>query len=177
MSPAKAIASGRTLLTRSYLWRSALRGIAARPLVGWGGGVFEEHWTEYLSMDELSRYVQEEFSVGPLLTVTRSPGGYPILLVRQPPGMTSRVRVMPIVGWHSHNQFLEIGLMFGLVGLALYVAMLLFGLRGVFQGNPLSLGLLTYFVFLQLWFVILRPGPVVGGVGGRHCVERAARPH
>ncbi len=61
---------------------------------------------------------------------------------------------MPIVGWHSHNQFLEIGLMSGLVGLALYVAMLLFGLRGVFQGNPLSLGLLTYFVFLQLWFVI-----------------------
>ena len=154
--PTKTIVSGGTLLSRSYLWRAAIRGIEARPVVGWGGGVFEQYWTDFLSRAELSTYVHEEWGVGPVLKVTRPPGGYPVLVVRAPPatGGGSKVRIMPIFAWHSHNQFLEVGLMSGLVGLVLYLVLLAFGLRGLFQGNPLSLGLLSYFVFLQLWFVI-----------------------
>lgn len=153
----KDITSRSSLTSRSYLFLAAMRGIAARPVLGWGGGVFELRWTDYLSRKELSEYVEHTWGWGPVLKVIRSPGGYPVLLVSNwvaPDGTTVRVGTASFDAWHSHNQFLEIALRHGLVALALYVWLLILGLRGLRNGNPLSLGLLAYFVFLQLWFVI-----------------------
>lgn len=157
MHPTKEVASGSSLVSRSFLYRAAIRGILARPVVGWGGGVFELHWTDYLSRAELSKYVEHHFRWGPVLKVFRSPGGYPVLLVSDwtgTNGQTSKVGIVPFTIWHSHNQFLEVGLQAGIVGMVLYLWLLYLGLRGLRNGNPLSLGLLAYFLFLQFWFVI-----------------------
>ncbi len=153
----KRIVSDQSLKSRAYLYLAAVRGIAARPVTGWGGGVFEMHWTDFLSLDELSGFAKAQWGAGPVVKVLHSEGSYPVLIAQPAPGAagsSSKVRIIPVTAWHSHNQFLEIGLQSGLVGLLLYLTLLAFGLRGLRRGNPLSLGLLTYFIFLQLWFVI-----------------------
>ncbi len=154
---AKTVVSSSTLVSRSYLYLASLRGIAARPILGWGGGVFELHWTDFLSLSELSRFAKDEFGIGPVLKVLHSAGGYPVLVVQEAvgsDGATTKVGFASMAAWHSHNQFLEIGLQTGLVGLLLYVVLFGLGVRGVWRGNPLGLGLLAYFIFLQFWFVI-----------------------
>lgn len=157
MGVQKSPTSSSSLYLRSFLYRASVRGIAARPLLGWGGGTFELHWAKYLSLDELSGYVKARWGTGRVLNVISSPDGYPIMAIREPAGSNgepARNRLITWSSWHSHNEFMEIGLQSGLVGLALYLTLLVFGLRGLARGNPLSLGLLAYFVFLQLWFVI-----------------------
>lgn len=152
--PRKDIESGSSLASRSYLYRAAVRGILARPLFGWGGGTFEMHWTDFLSRQELSRLLGLEYGLGKVVRVMHAPGSYALVAVHPEGSKPGTLKVLPTGAWHAHNQFLEVGLESGVVGLALYLLMLFYGLRGVARGQPLSLALLAYVVFLQAWFVI-----------------------
>lgn len=142
-----------TFFTRLYYWKAAVRGIVARPLTGWGGGVFGYAWPKYMTRAEISKYVQEEWSAGELLSYQYSVGmGQPVFIVRNPQGKVGPVTVRT---WKAHNEFLEQALMWGLVGLGLYLALLWYVLIGAFRGEPASVGLLGYHIFLLLWFVFI----------------------
>jgi len=147
------LASGRTLLTRLYYWKAALGGIAARPLFGWGGGVFEHHWPRYLSKASLESFIREEFrySGARLEKVGNVPYGDPVFILKRPDG---NLVVLRVYSFRAHNQFLEVGLKWGLVGVALYCLLLFLLLPGVPLLSPGGLGLLGLHLFLLLWFAI-----------------------
>ena len=140
----KELQSTSTFHIRLYFWKAAFRATFARPLTGWGGGQFYMYWADYLSEEELKGFFWEEYSVDYL----EHDGNF--FLVRNASG---DLQPMPFTLWKAHNQFLEVSLMGGLVGLALYLALLVFGLRHLRSFHPAALGLLVYHVFLLFWFV------------------------
>lgn len=159
----KQVASTHSFDSRLYYWKDALHGIAARPLAGWGGGVFELYWTHYLSRSDLGRFAASEWGFPKLLSAAQVPGSYPVFVAEERSG--TRVQ-FSLSGFKVHDQVLEAALMWGIVGLALYLVLWLFALRGLTRGDPLALGLLAYAVFLLLWFVIPETRGIVWAVMG-----------
>jgi O-antigen ligase len=149
----REVASPSTLFSRLYYWKAALGGIAARPLLGWGGGVFEHRWPAYLSEADLEGFLRAEFGDGQirLLGVANAPGGDPVFFFQRSDG---KFAILRLYGFRAHNQFLEVGLKWGLLGLGLYLGLLLFGLRGLMALAPGATALLGVHVFFLLWFAI-----------------------
>ncbi len=149
----REVADPQTLFARLFYWKAALGGIADRPLLGWGGGVFEHRWPQYLSRKELEAFLQSEFGYpeARLLDLANAPGGDPVFVLRGPDG---HLTVLRIFSFRAHNGFLEVALKWGLLGLALYLSLLLLALRGLPALNPGATGLLALHAFFLLWFAI-----------------------
>lgn len=148
----REVTDARTLEQRFYMWKAAIRGIADRPFLGWGGGVFEVHWAKYLTEDELKEFVPEFGPPGSVLVeIGDVPGADPTFLLRKPDGGLAIVRVR---GFSSHNQFLDVTLHWGLAGLVFYVFLLGLGLRGVRDLSPAAMALLGAHVFYLFWFSV-----------------------
>ena len=146
---AKQATSEGSLTSRTYFWRSAARGILARPLTGWGGGQYYLHWGDYLSFPELKENLRLELGET-LIRYTK--GEKTPFHTRKADGSTLN---RYYTAWKAHNELLEQSLMHGLVGLALYLTLLILTLA---QARRAPLGafaaFLGYQVFLLLWFVI-----------------------
>lgn len=150
-APERSLLGTRSSESRLLLWQAALGGIAERPITGWGGGhVFAGYWSNYLSDDKLNQFLQIENNVS-LVGRERSPSGS-VLVVRLP---NDRLQIQVSGLWKSHNWFLDTALMYGLVGLLLILALLLFTLRAWWNGNPAAFGILVYSAFLMFWFPIV----------------------
>ncbi|WP_155983259.1 O-antigen ligase family protein [Thermus sp. CCB_US3_UF1] len=149
----REVASPSTFLTRLYYWKAALGGMAARPLLGWGGGVFEQRWPQFLHKEDLEAFLRTEFGYtdASLVEVANAPGGDPVFLLRKDDGSFVRLRLYL---FRAHNQFLEVGLKWGLLGLGLYLALLLWGLRGLAGLHPAATGLLAVHAFFLFWFAL-----------------------
>jgi O-antigen ligase len=149
----REVGSPRTLFTRLYYWKAALGGIAHRPLLGFGGGVFEHRWPRYLDQRDLEAFLQTEFGYpgARLEGVGNAPGGDPAFLLRRPDG---RLTVLRVFGFRAHNGFLEVALKWGLLGLGLYLALLLLALKGLPHLSPGATGLLALHAFFLFWFAI-----------------------
>lgn len=147
------LASGQTLLTRLYYWKAALGGIAARPLWGWGGGVFEHRWPAFLPKEDLEAFIQQEFGKKghELLRLANAPGGDPVFFLRNPEGT---LVVMRIYLFRAHNGLLELALKWGLLGLGLYLLLLVRALAGLRSLRPHALALLGVWVFFMFWFPV-----------------------
>ena len=152
------LASGHTFFTRLYYWKAALGGIAARPLFGWGGGVFEHRWPAYLSHLELEQFVQSEFGKKgtTLLEVSNAPGGDPVFLLRHSDGVLEQMRIYL---FRAHNGLLEYALKWGLPWVIPYLWLLFLCLRWLPGIHPPSLGLLGAWIFFLFWF----PTPGIEG--------------
>ncbi len=139
-----------TFSTRVQLWKAALGGVLARPITGWGAGQFDEVWPRYLSNGDLQTYMGLEYGIKEVLNISYTPSGPPAFLIRNKEG---EVRAFFLIPWKSHNQLLEVGLLRGAVGLAIYLLLLVMLVRPAWQGNPASVGILAYLGFTMLWFV------------------------
>ena len=148
----KDMSNPQTLEARFYFWRAAARGIAARPVTGWGGGQFYFFWARMLSDEELKRF----FALHDRELIEYHEGL--MFLVKNKEG---RKYIERIYGWKAHNQFLDVGLMWGLVGLFLYLALLFYTVPSALRGNPAAVAILAYHVFLLFWFL---PEEALGGV-------------
>jgi O-antigen ligase len=149
----RQVVNPQTFFTRLNYWKAALGGIARRPLLGWGGGVFEHRWPQYLSREELEAFLQSEFGYpeARLLDLANAPGGDPVFVLRGPDGHRTVLRIR---SFRAHNGFLEVALKWGLLGLALYLSLLLLALRGLPALNPGATGLLALHAFFLFWFAI-----------------------
>lgn len=149
----REVADPGTFFSRLYYWRAALGGIMHRPLFGWGGGVFEHHWPRFLKRGDLEAFLEQEFGKtdSRLLEVVNPPGADPIFILRRPDGNLHALR---IYSFRAHNQFLEVGLKWGLLGLSLYLFLLFLALRGILRLNPLATGLFALHLFFLFWFAI-----------------------
>jgi len=149
-SAVRRVTSPRSVETRLYFWRAAVGGIERRPIFGWGGGVFEHYWPEFLSPKELRAFLAAQWDAHHLVRTILNPGEDPTFLLSD----HGRPELLTIIGFKAHDQFLEVALMHGLVGLALYLWLLFYGLRGLPRGDPAALALLAYHLFLIFWFTI-----------------------
>ncbi|WP_135255584.1 O-antigen ligase family protein [Thermus caldilimi] len=149
----RQVADASTFLNRLFYWKAALGGIAARPFLGWGGGVFEHRWPAHLSPEDLEAFLRAEFGYrdARLVEVANAPESDPVFLLRQPNG---DLVVLRVYSFRAHNQFLEVALKWGLLGLGLYLALLFLALRGLPQLHPAATGLFALHVFFLFWFAI-----------------------
>lgn len=147
----KVVDSAHTLESRTFYYRSAIRGIASRPILGWGGGNFEFAWPSFLSADELNRFGQMEWGFQEVFSAKVSRSGPPVLSIRD---RTGKLAFSVVRTFKAHDQVLEAALMWGIPGALLYLSLFALGLRGVRRGEPLAIGILVYGVFTLLWFVI-----------------------
>ncbi|RIH89504.1 O-Antigen ligase [Meiothermus luteus] len=145
----RQLTNNTTAQTRYYIWKAAIGGILERPLTGWGAGQFDTIWPRFLSKEELDKYAQMEWGVKRVKDVFLTPKASPVLLVEQTDGT---VAIKGISVWKAHNQFLDIALLRGLVGLLCYLALFWYVFRSVHIFPPLAMGLIAYHAFLFLWF-------------------------
>lgn len=151
-----------SLASRTYFWRSALRGILARPITGWGGGQYYLHWGDYLTLPELKTYIRLELGEKLNSYTPGQPNPFHTCKPLNPADVENSPcdpKVQPLnryyTAWKAHNELLEQGLMHGLVGLALYLVLLVLTLLNLRRAPlPAYLALVGYQVFLLLWFVI-----------------------
>jgi O-antigen ligase len=147
---ARDLSSENTLSTRGLLWKAAAGGIADRPLTGWGGGQFQYEFYRFWSMPERRTFFKLEFGttyqgimgegkINPIFIYTDTKGNRKYTLISL---------------WKAHNQLLDVGVMWGLPGLILYILLVLYSLRGTFKLEPLAVGLLIYQFYLITWYVI-----------------------
>lgn len=148
-----------TFFTRLYYWKAALGGIAARPFLGWGGGVFDFYWPNFLSKGELEAFLSKEFGYrgAHLVESSTGAGTHPVFLLKlsQPKGTTDKqLLLLKVSMFRAHNGFLEIALRWGIVGLILYLVLLSLSMHGLARLEPTCLGLLTLHIFFLFWFPI-----------------------
>ncbi len=148
-----------TLHTRLYYWEVALKGIAERPLWGWGGGVFEHYWPKFLPRERLEAFLREEMAwEGKLVDVYTFPGSQPFFLFDQGGGKGTLAMVD---GFRVHNQFLEVALKWGVPALVFYLLLLVEALKGLRSLRPEALGLFALHLFFLFWFSLpVHEGPM-----------------
>lgn len=139
----RKLTSPHTLQTRLVYWRIALDGIMARPLVGWGGGQYPLHISSTANENDIKLLLGEK---EPIKSIVFKEGDF--YLFRDRNGALGTRRILD---WSPHNFVLETTLSWGLIGLAFYLYALFYAVRPAFSGNPASLGILAYHLFLLLW--------------------------
>ena len=142
-----------TLSTRLILWKAALKGTTVQPLTGWGGGQFHNHFDELVSRDDLERFLQLELGYRRLVDVVDLSSGEHGYLVETREGEETYYRFL---GIKVHNQFLDVAVLYGLVGLALYLALLALVVPHLLALRPAAVGLFTYHLFLLFWFPVIQ---------------------
>ena len=152
----RALENPGTLEARFYYWLSAVRGIAKRPLFGWGGGAYYMHWSEFLSDEELGLFFEKHgYSLvahGKYFFLLETPDGKRIL--------------QRITGWKAHNQFLDVALMWGTPGALIYILLLLYLVPRIKTGDPSAIAVLAYHIFLLFWFMPMEAGFTVWALWG-----------
>lgn len=146
----KEFADSSTASTRWIYWKTALRGMIARPIFGWGAGGFDYVFPQYMTKLEREKAVQIELGVAKVIDYISTPGAPPVFVVKD---KDNKTQLVGVVLWKSHNQFLEIGLRFGIVGLLLYLYLFLSTWRAFIGFKPAALALWIYHLFLLFWFI------------------------
>lgn len=114
--------------------------------------MFEMYWPQYLSRKQLEDFLRRfGYPDANLLEVANAPGVDPLFVLREPNG---NLTILRIRSFRAHNQFLEVGLKWGLLGLALYLVLLALVFKGVINLFPASTGLFAIHVFFLFWFSI-----------------------
>jgi O-antigen ligase len=140
---------------RLIYWKSAVGAIVHRPVFGWGAGGFYEVWADYLSKSELKKALLLEFGLnyqshsGNLFSTKNDSG---------------KIRLFTIGIVRTHNQFLEVAVIRGIVGLIFYVFLLLFCFKNM--RSPLTLAVIAYHAFLMLWYLPIEPLGALWAVWG-----------
>jgi O-antigen ligase len=148
----RSIGDSTSLQTRSYLWKAAVNGIAARPIIGWGGSGFQYVWHHYLPSAEVGKYISLEFGVEVkrIARVFETPGGDQWFILENNKGQKKPITIN---FWKAHNQLLDVALNWGVVGLALYALMVVLTFRSFYL--PGIVALACYQLYLLLWYVPL----------------------
>lgn len=146
-----------TVTTREMFWHIAWQGFQARPLTGWGAGQFQLHWFKQVPLTYSADFLRAEVytdpaePVGVLLhgpDVSKDPfNTYFIFKKKNEEG----IRSFRWIDWKAHNAFLDLLVLWGLPGLALYLVGLLSILPRLGR-NPIGWVLIGHHIYLFTWF-------------------------
>ena len=139
---------------RAILYKIALKGVLVKPIFGYGGPQFKSNWMNLLNKTELLEFFQGFYS----LKFTKVLQGFDVetivfkdikIIQDQESGNTlfqtrdknNKVGFTSVDLWKAHNQFLDIALMWGLVGLALYITLITFSFKNLFKFDFFALAI------------------------------------
>jgi O-antigen ligase len=131
-----------TFYTRLIFWRAASNMTLNRPIFGWGAGGYYDYWMEFLDLESLKRLIKLEQGVD----YVSNSGSF--FFARD---LKGNLISFNIFVWRSHNQFFEITLIRGLIGLLIYMALLFFILKN--KKSFLFVWVFAYHVFLGFWYL------------------------
>jgi O-antigen ligase len=135
--------------TRQYLWKAAVMGIASRPLTGFGGPLFVREWYKFLTLNDLKAELMAEYKYK-LNKIYDKAKEDIIFDVIKSDGKQTLARISAL---KVHNQILDVGLMWGVIGLIFYLILIVFGLKNLNYPNFSSFGIFAYIVFSMTWFI------------------------
>ena len=132
---------------RFYLWSVAVKGILARPWIGWGfngfgiAQLFVGDWD-----GRLSSYIPEGSSIAQILQIYESTFAFL--------GPDGEIYTGSVLTHKAHNLILDLLLSTGLLGLVAYGALFSFGFWCLTKSKLCSLTTIAivYLVFTQFWF-------------------------
>jgi len=128
---------------RSLLWKSALNGILASPVFGWGGIDYAAHWGNFLTKNELVAY----FKMADFGGDYRSHSNSLYILKNKEGDLVFKSFDI----WYAHNDFLDRSLNYGLVGYILYFIILIYSVKNGWSDKSV-IGIIAYQIFLLTWF-------------------------
>ena len=130
---------------RSILWKSAVNGIIEKPIFGWGGEIFQNHWADYLTKEDLTTFFKlSDYGGG----YYRHIGSLFILKDKN-----QKLIYRSISSWYSHNSFLDKSLNYGIFGSLLYLIILIYASRMSWK-TGFAMGTISYQIFLLAWYPI-----------------------
>lgn len=153
---------------RTVLYRSALIGIAERPLLGWGGNALwkvmaERSDQELLAEGEAPAHVRAErrdFGVN----------APPSFILTLPTG-EKQWFVLPVN--KVHNEYLDYALTYGIPAAVLFTLLLGYGIWNAWTTAPvLSACLVAYGVYLLTWPEVIRFAPIAWFLLGLALAQR-----
>ncbi len=135
---------------RAVLYKIALKGILAAPVFGYGGPQFQDAWRKFVTPDELIQFFKAFYGVKYVRTIRDEKTGIEMFQVLNDKNQPS---FMSLSTWKAHDQFLDIALMWGLVGLALYLWLISFSFRNLLRFDFFSLSIFAYLVWNLFWYM------------------------
>lgn len=146
----RSLSDATSISTRVLLAKAAVDGIRQRPVYGFGGGdAFSYDWYKHLSREDLNEFLVLDHGFGQLIDIFDENAGPPVFVNRTPDGA---VQYHNVYGQKIHNQYLDFAIMWGLVGLGLFLAMLLRVVPNALSLRPAALAVVAVALFLTFWF-------------------------
>jgi O-antigen ligase len=144
----RAISDGTSSETRKYLWKAGLAGIASRPITGYGGALFSREWYKKLTFKELKTYLKLELGWDLIVVLDKSKIT-PLYDTVQSNGNRTLATLNVV---KIHSQAFDVALMWGIIGLFLYLILFYYGINGFIGLRFSTTCLITYSVFLLTWY-------------------------
>jgi hypothetical protein len=138
-------------LIRIVSYKIALKGILRNPIFGYGGSQFDNRWMDSLSESEIKEYFKYFFSDFTYISGSRDKenGIFFFSLLNK----EKKLEITSVYEWKAHNQFLDVTLMWGLIGLFFYVVLIMRSFKNLFKENYFSISIFAYLIFNLFWFV------------------------
>jgi O-Antigen ligase len=137
---------------RVVLYKIALKGILAQPIFGYGGPQFQDAWRKFVTQDELEQFFKTFYLVKYVRTVRDENTGIEMFQVLND---KNKLAFMSVSTWKAHDQFLDIALMWGLVGLVLYLWLISFSFKNLLSFNFFSLSVFAYLIWNLFWYMTI----------------------
>jgi hypothetical protein len=140
--------SENSFAVRSHLIKAGVGAILDKPIFGFGGALFSRYWYQYLSKEELTDFLQVAYK-WKLEKIIDQQRENILFAVKKSDGSGTLASISAI---KVHNQFVDVGVMWGVPGLIFYTVLIFFGLRNIFSLRFESFALLAYVLFSLTWF-------------------------
>lgn len=135
---------------RPILYKTALKGILTKPVFGYGGPQFNEAWSKIMTQTEIIRFFYDSTGQTYVRTFRDENTGIEMFQVKD---LNNKLAFTTVPDWKAHNQFLDIALMWGLVGLVFYVCLIFLSFRNLFKFNFFSFAVFAYMIWNLFWFM------------------------
>jgi hypothetical protein len=133
---------------RAYLIEMGINGLLERPVFGFGGSLFSRNWYRFLPRKKLEEFLLVAYK-WKLVKILDAEKSYIVFSVVKPNGNQTMGHVAVI---KAHNQLIDVGLMWGIPGIILYFALVIFGLKNLFRFRFESFAIFAYSIFSLTWF-------------------------
>ena len=135
---------------RPILYKTALKGILVKPIFGYGGPQFNEAWSRIMTQAEITRFFHDSTGQIYVKTFRDEKSGIEMFQVKD---HNNKLAFTSAPNWKAHNQFLDIALMWGLVGLIFYVCLIFLSFKNLFKFNFFSFAIFAYMIWNLFWYM------------------------
>ncbi len=153
---------------RSILYKTALKGIVYQPIFGYGGPQFQYEWTEFVTKNDLVDFFLNSYRVKYVRTIRDENTGIKMFQVLNDKNQPS---FMSVSTWKAHNQFLDIALMWGLIGLILYLWLISFSLKNLLTLHFFSLSVFAYMIWNLFWYMTVEAEGIFFVILAASCIQ------